>query len=76
VQADVIMVRRDGLHMLSAQDPVQAVVLYGQSSDVDTVLIGGRVVKSQGRLNFAGLPQRMAELLASGERLMRLARSG
>lgn len=73
-QADLIMVRRDGLHMLSAQDPVQAVVLYGQSSDVDTVVIGGRLMKSQGRLQFAGLPQRRAELLASGERLMRAAR--
>lgn len=69
-QADLIMVRRDGLHIVSAQDPLQAVVSYAQSSDVDTVMIAGRIVKEKGKLSFAGLEKRCAELRESGERLL------
>lgn len=73
-QADLILVRRDGLHMLSAQDPAQAVVSYAQTTDVDTVLIAGRIVKQDGRLRFPALAERRQELLRSGERLLATAR--
>ena len=69
-QADVIMVRRDALHIVSAQDPVQAVVSYAQSSDVDTVMIAGRIVKEKGKLKFSGLEKRLEELHISAERLL------
>jgi 5-methylthioadenosine/S-adenosylhomocysteine deaminase len=72
-QADVIMVRRDALHIVSAQDPVQAVVSYAQSSDVDTVMIAGRIVKENGRLKFTSLEKRREELRMSAERLLALA---
>ena len=69
-QADVIMVKRDALHIVSAQDPVQAVVSYAQSSDVDTVMIAGRIVKENGKLKFGGLEKRLEELRTSAERLL------
>ncbi len=69
-QADLIMVRRDALHMVSAQDPVQAVVAYAQSTDVDTVMVAGRIVKRDGKLSFGGLPGRLDELRASAARLL------
>ncbi|MDP2238621.1 MAG: amidohydrolase family protein [Burkholderiales bacterium] len=69
-QADIIMVRRDGLHIVSAQDPVQAVVSYAQNSDVDTVMIAGRIVKEQGVLTFGGLHKRIDELRQSAARLL------
>ncbi len=64
------MVRRDALHMVSAQDPVQAVVAYAQSTDVDTVMVAGRIVKRDGKLTFGGLPGRLDELRASAARLL------
>jgi cytosine/adenosine deaminase-related metal-dependent hydrolase len=75
-QADLILVRRDGLHIASAQDPVQAVVSYAQSSDVDTVMVAGRIVKADGRLSFGGLGERVAELRESAARLLRAAEQG
>ncbi len=69
-QADIIMVRRDALHIVSAQDPVQAVVSYAQNSDVDTVMIAGRIVKEQGKLKFSGLEKRIEELRQSAARLL------
>lgn len=71
--ADLIVVRRDGLHIASAQDPVQAVVSYAQSSDVDLVMVGGRVVKQGGRLAFPGLERRVASLRESAARLLQAA---
>ncbi len=69
-QADLIIVRRDGLHIVSAQDPVQAVVSYAQSSDVDTVMIAGRIVKEAGKLKFDALGKRVGELRQSAARLL------
>jgi len=70
-QADLILIRRDSLNMLSAQDPAQAVVHYAEAADVDTVIVGGRLVKRGGRLTYGSLERRKAELLASTERLIR-----
>ncbi len=69
-QADLIMIRRDALHMVSAQDPVQSVVHYAQPSDVDTVMVAGRMVKEGGRMLFDGLPARLAQLRDSAARLL------
>ena len=69
-QADVVMLRRDRLHALSAQDAVQMVVSYAEPSDVDTVMIAGRLVKRQGRLAFGAVAQRSQQLRASAERLL------
>ena len=72
-QADLIMLRRDALHIASAQDPVQAVVAYAEPSDVDMVMVAGRIVKENGKLAFAGLPGRIEELRASAARLLKEA---
>jgi 5-methylthioadenosine/S-adenosylhomocysteine deaminase len=69
-QADIILVRQDTLNMLCAHDPVQALVFYGQSRDVDTVLLAGKVKKRNGVLGYAGLARRVEELRASAARLM------
>ncbi len=75
-QADLIMLRRDALHIASAQDPVQAVVTYAEPSDVDLVMVAGRIVKENGKLGFQGLSKRVDELRASAARLLRQAEAG
>ncbi|HVB13822.1 MAG TPA: amidohydrolase family protein [Candidatus Dormibacteraeota bacterium] len=49
-QADVIVVDTSGPHMFPLNDAVNAVVAFAQPHDVRTVLVGGRVVKREGRL--------------------------
>ena len=49
-QADLILIRADGLHTAPVADPVATVVLQCGPRDVDTVLVGGRMVKRDGRL--------------------------
>src|SRR5262245_51323055 len=68
-QADVVLTRADGVHMVPAVDPVAALVLYANAGDVDTVLVGGRVVKRGGRLLGIDWPRLAARLTRSSERV-------
>ena len=49
-QADLIIVRRDSFNMLGVHDPVQAILFFAQSADIDTVLIAGKAAKRNGKL--------------------------
>jgi hypothetical protein len=56
--------------MTPALDAVGAVVLNANASDVDTVLVGGRVVKRDGRLVGVDWPALRTRVLASSRRLV------
>ncbi|MFI6918499.1 amidohydrolase family protein [Nonomuraea spiralis] len=60
-QADVLLLRTDTLGMAAAHDPIAAVVLNAGPSAVETVLVGGRVVKRDGQM----LHQDLAAVLAA-----------
>jgi cytosine/adenosine deaminase-related metal-dependent hydrolase len=49
-QADVIMLRTDRINVTPLNDPVTAVVTGMDTGNVDTVLIGGHVMKRDGQL--------------------------
>lgn len=49
-QADVVCLRTDRMNVTPLNDPVTAVVTRMDTSNVDTVLIAGRVMKRSGRL--------------------------
>jgi cytosine/adenosine deaminase-related metal-dependent hydrolase len=49
-EADIILIRHDGLHMSPMNNPVAAVVQTAGPRDVDTVLIAGKIKKRHGKL--------------------------
>jgi cytosine/adenosine deaminase-related metal-dependent hydrolase len=49
-RADLILVRTTDLNMAPLGDPVTAIVRSAQPSNVDTVVIDGRILKQGGRL--------------------------
>lgn len=61
--ADLVLVRSDGLHGAPMNDPVAWLVLHAGPGDVDTVLVGGRVVKRGGVLEGVdvGAARRLVE---------------
>ncbi|MGE0746192.1 MAG: amidohydrolase family protein [Rhodospirillales bacterium] len=69
-QADVILIRATDLNLFPAHNPVQAVVLHANPSNVDSVMVAGKFRKRGGRLLYDGLPARMAALEASGRRIL------
>ncbi|MEV0084879.1 amidohydrolase family protein [Saccharopolyspora sp. NPDC050642] len=60
-QADVILVRAGDLNLAPVSDPAGALVLAAHPGNVDTVLVGGRIVKRGGKLLTAD-PHRALEL--------------
>ena len=74
-RADVILVRTGDMNLFPVNDPVQSIVLHACGANVDTVLVGGRVVKREGKLAFADLATRKKQLAESGARLIASAQS-
>jgi 5-methylthioadenosine/S-adenosylhomocysteine deaminase len=67
--ADVVLLRRSDINMRAASDPIAAIVLHAGVANVDTVIVGGNIVKQNGKLAYGELPRRLAELERSSERL-------
>ena len=55
-QADVILLRTDRMNVTPLNDPATAVVVGMDTGNVDTVLIGGRVMKRDGQLLHVDWP--------------------
>jgi cytosine/adenosine deaminase-related metal-dependent hydrolase len=49
-QADLVLTRTDSTHMAAVCDPVAALVLYADAGDVDSVWVGGDLLKRSGTL--------------------------
>jgi 5-methylthioadenosine/S-adenosylhomocysteine deaminase len=67
--ADVILLRADDLTMFPVNHPAGAIVTAGHPGLVDTVLVGGRVVKRNGQLVDVDLPPLRSRLLESRDRI-------
>jgi cytosine/adenosine deaminase-related metal-dependent hydrolase len=69
-QADIILLRADDLAMFPVTDPVASAVMQGGVANVDTVLVGGNIVKRGGKLLYDGLADKKAALQESGTRIL------
>lgn len=49
-QADIILLRTDRMNVTPLNDPVSAVVVGMDTGNVDTVIVGGHILKRNGRL--------------------------
>jgi cytosine/adenosine deaminase-related metal-dependent hydrolase len=69
------MLRANDINMAPVYDPVYSIVEIAGAGNVDTVIIDGVVRKKDGKLTFPPdvLGRRLAELAASGERILREA---
>jgi cytosine/adenosine deaminase-related metal-dependent hydrolase len=68
-QADLVLLRTDLPGVAPAHDPVGAIVLSMDTRAVDTVLVGGRIVKRDGRLVDHNVTTVLAALGESGRRV-------
>lgn len=70
-KADLLLLRTDALGLAPMADPYAAVVSYGHSSLVDTVMVGGRLVKRDGGLVGIDWPTVRSALERSRENIRR-----
>lgn len=68
-RADLVLVRTDALHLTPAPDPCATLVLGARPTDIDTVVVAGRIRKRHGRLVGVDWPALRRRVLACAERL-------
>ncbi|KAF2163440.1 hypothetical protein M409DRAFT_26053 [Zasmidium cellare ATCC 36951] len=73
-RADILLTRCDSPRLVPAHDPVATLVLYANASDIDTVFINGRVVKSGGKLQSVDWPAVRSRLRKSTAEIHERAR--
>lgn len=69
-QADLVCIRTDSIHMLPISDAVGAIVLNANASDVDTVMVAGKILKRGGQLVGADWPNLAERLKESRKRIV------
>ncbi|KFZ17771.1 hypothetical protein V501_01571 [Pseudogymnoascus sp. VKM F-4519 (FW-2642)] len=69
-RADLLITRCDSTRMTPVHDPVAALVLYANASDIDTVFIDGELVKHKGLLTGVDWPKVRRELCDSAASIM------
>lgn len=72
--ADLLITRCDSPRLVPVHDPVGALVLYANGSDIDAVFINGKLVKSGGKLTGVDWPKVREELRTSAMRIMERAK--
>jgi cytosine/adenosine deaminase-related metal-dependent hydrolase len=69
-EADIIMLRTDQINVMAVNDLYGAVVLGMDTSNVDTVFIGGKMMKSEGKLIGVDMSRITREFNQSRDYLM------
>src|SRR4029077_13635442 len=61
-QADLVMIRTDQVNVAPVVDPVATVVICADTSNFDTVMVAGKIVKQNGQLLRVDLPSLLQRL--------------
>ncbi|MEU9833209.1 amidohydrolase family protein, partial [Streptosporangium sp. NPDC048047] len=69
LRADVVLLDAEAVGLAPVHDPVGAVVTAAGAGNVDTVIVGGRIVKRAGRLTGVDVPAARAAALRAAERV-------
>ncbi|MBT5571362.1 MAG: amidohydrolase family protein [Alphaproteobacteria bacterium] len=70
-QADIIMINGNDLNLFPVHNPIESVVFHAHAGNVDTVMIGGKIQKQNGKLKYRGLRAKMDDLAKSGRRILK-----
>ncbi|MCR1786730.1 amidohydrolase family protein [Nocardioides carbamazepini] len=68
--ADLVLIRNTSLHLTPAVDPLGAIVMGARTSDIDTVIVGGEVVKQGGSMRAGVVEKAIAGLRESGAHIV------
>ena len=70
-QADLVLIRADGLNMRPVHDPVSTVVMQTSLADIDSVMVAGQWKKRGGQLVGVDVAPLLDALEASGRKITR-----
>ena len=69
-KADLIMFNKKSVSFIPMHDPISTILFHSNSNDIDTVMIGGNVLKKSGKLLATNLDINLDRLSESGHRIM------
>jgi 5-methylthioadenosine/S-adenosylhomocysteine deaminase len=75
-RADLILIRTTDINMAPVQDPYYAIVFQGQPSNVDTVVVDGRILVRGGKLTAVDVAKTVREAAESARGIDERARRG
>lgn len=71
MKADIILIDADKPHLQPLNDPAAALVYSAQASDVDTVMVDGRILMEKRELKTIDIEKTICEAVKSSERILR-----
>ena len=70
-QADIILIDTNDLNLFPVHNPVESIVFHANGSNVDTVMVAGKILKQNKKLKFRGLNQKKEQLARSGRKILK-----
>ncbi len=67
-KADLIMIRLDQMNLVPVRDPLKSLMYSANASDVDTVMVGGKVLVQNGKCLYIDEEQVKTDLQRAAER--------
>jgi 5-methylthioadenosine/S-adenosylhomocysteine deaminase len=75
-RADLILVRATDMNLAPVKDPYHAMVFHGQPSNVDTVMVDGRILVRRSAHTSIDVPKLLAEAAGSAQGIEERSRRG
>ena len=70
-QADLIFINKNDLNLFPVNSAVEAVVFHANGSNVDTVMIAGKIRKRNGKLTYREIEKKKVLLARSSQRILK-----
>ena len=70
-QADLIMIKTSDLNLFPMNSAAETAIFQAGFSNVDTVIVGGKIVKQGGKLIYPTLDEKKESLAESGRRILK-----
>jgi cytosine/adenosine deaminase-related metal-dependent hydrolase len=70
-QADLIFINKNDLNLFPVHDPIESIVFQANGSNVDTVMIAGKIKKKGGKLTYHGIEKKKELLARSGRKILK-----
>ena len=70
-QADIILINKNDLNIFPVHNPVESIVFQANGSNVDTVIINGKIRKRGGKMVYRNLSKKKELLIQSGRKILK-----
>ena len=67
----LILINTNDLNLFPVHNPLESIIFHANGSNVDTVMVGGKVLKQNGKLKYRNIEKKKELLARSGRRILK-----